>query len=298
MDIISYIPHSSAGPARPPRFWYNAAMLNFLRKYSSPEYADKFALYGADNFVQYRLFRLRNKLSGYLPFYRTVAARAHQKKFAHVMPIGVNCETAFRFYRKWKFLDSSLFAWANARNLETLTKSIGDLSTLMTGPARLDPKTHMWICGNTNIGFHGKLEAGATYTPEEEAADLADLRGRTEHLKQKFLKALQSEQPALLVHRLSAGDMSAPDLGARLDALQATLAKLDARNYTLLVVCEKPFLAKMPPGPNRVFRAVNVFNALDHAADKNVGDAVGWLAVFTEFAPAKILPKAHKFKFE
>lgn len=273
-------------------------MPHFLRKYSSPEYAAKFALYGADNWLQYRLYRLRNRLAGRLPFFRTAVARLRQKKFDCVVPVGVNCETAFRFYRKWKFLDSSLFAWANSRSLETLTKTVSRLPDLMTGPARLDPKSHMWICENTNVGFHGKLTAGEAHTPEEEAADLADLRSRTEHLKQKFLKALQSERPALVVHRLSSGDMSAPDLGVRLDALQAAFAKLGARNYTLLVVCEKPFLDKMPAGPNRVYRAVNLFNPLNRAADANIGDSVGWQAIFTEFAPAKILPKAHKFKFE
>ena len=84
----------------------------------------------------------------------------------------------------------------------------------------------------------------------------------------------------------------------RLDRLQQALRNLGARNHTLLVVCERPWLSRMPSAPNRIFRAVNLFNALDHAADKNVGDAVGWQAIFTEFAPARILPRTHKFKFE
>lgn len=264
------------------------------------EKSRKYALYGATNFVQYRLNHLRNHLAECLPFPRIMAARCQQRKYAHILPIGVNCETAFRFYRKWKFLDSSLFAWTNVRNLATLTSALADLSRLMTGEAQFSTSTRMWICQNTNIGFHGKLNLAADVqpTPDEIAADLTDLRGRVEHLKTKFLHALQDNETTLFVHRLNADDMVAADLNTRLDRLQAALDALGARNCTLLVVCERPYLKTMPAAPSRLFRAVNLFNALDHAADKNVGDAVGWQAIFTAFAPAKILPKAHKFKFE
>jgi len=239
-----------------------------------------------------------NKMARHVPFYRTVIARLHQKKFTYVIPLGITCETAFRFYHTWRFLDSSLFSWVGSLSLEALTKVIDDLSVFMTGPARLSPSTHCWICLNTNFGLHGKLEVGKEYTQEQVDADLKDLRGRIEYLKQKFIKALQSGKSILFAHRLSRDDMASPDLGNRLDALQRTLEKLGAKDYTLLVICEKPYLDKMPPGKNREFRAVRVFNPPDRVVDHDIGDGVGWHAIFTEFAPAKILPKAHKFKFE
>jgi len=264
------------------------------------ERAAKFALYGATNVLQYRFNRLRNHLAEVLPFPRIVRARLRQKKYAHIIPIGINCETAFRFYRKWKFLDSSLFAWTNSRNLATLTETLADLPRLLGGEMRFDPKSRMWICERTKIGLHGKLNLASDVVPtsEEIAADLTDLRGRVAHLKEKLLNDLSDEKSTLLVHRLAFEDMSASDLSDRLDRLQRTLADLGSRNCTLLVICEKPFLSTMPSAPNRIFRPVNLFNAMNHAADKNVGDAVGWQAIFTEFAPEKILPKAHKFKFE
>ncbi len=54
----------------------------------------------------------------------------------------------------------------------------------------------------------------------------------------------------------------------------------------------------MPPGPNRLFRAVAKFNPCDRVTDADAGDTLGWKAIFSEFAPAKLLPKKHAFKFE
>lgn len=267
---------------------------------ASASQSDKFALYGASNFLQYRFNRLRNHLAEFLPFPRIVRAWCRRRRYEHILPLGVNCETAFRFYRKWKFLDSSLFAWTNVRNLATLTATLANLPGLLGGSARFSNGTRMWICETTGIGLHGKLNlaSDAVPTPREIEADLIDLRGRVAHLKDKFIGHLSDDRPVLLIHRLAVEDMTAPDLRERLDRLQRVLMDLGARNHTLLVICERPYLSRMPSAPNLVFRAVNLFNALDHAADKNVGDAVGWQAIFTEFAPARILPKAHKFKFE
>ena len=54
----------------------------------------------------------------------------------------------------------------------------------------------------------------------------------------------------------------------------------------------------MPSSEHRIFRAVKAFNPLAKVTSADLGDPVGWNAIFSEFAPAKILPKAHGFKFE
>lgn len=242
---------------------------------------------------------LANRLSVWFPFPRIVSARFRRHRFAQIVPVGVNCEVAFRFYRRWGFVDSSLAAWAQLYDLDTTARMLRNLSSVMTGEATFEPQSKMWKCGNTGVKFHGKLKYGHVDTPDEIAADLADLRSRVAHLREKLLRFATNGAETLFIHRLSGIDERDTDrLAGRLDALEAALAGLGARNWRLLVICEKPFLANMPEGPNRIFRSVRRFNPTDDVTNADLGDGIGWQAIFTEFAPLKVLPKKHAFKFE
>lgn len=242
---------------------------------------------------------LANRLSTWFPFPRIVSARFRRNRIAQIVPVGVNCEVAFRFYRRWGFVDSSLAAWAQLYNLETTVRMLRNLSAVMTGEATFEPQSKMWKCGNTGVKFHGKLKYGRADTPGEIAADLADLRDRVAHLREKLLRSAANEAETLFIHRLSESDeCETGRLADRLDALEAALVGLGARNWRLLVICEEPFLADMPKGPNRLFRSVRLFNPTDDVTNADLGDGIGWQAIFSEFAPLKVLPKKHAFKFE
>lgn len=231
--------------------------------------------------------------------WRLLSARKHRHRYSQIVPLGVNCEVAFRFYRSWGFVDSSLAAWAQLFNLDTAINMLRNLPQLMTGEATFDPKSKMWTCENCHVRFHGKLKYGHEDSPEEIASDLADLRGRVDHLLKKLIDYASNDHETLFIHRLAEADeREIEKLAARLDALEASLVKLGARNWKLLVICETPYLDKMPMGPNRVFRAVDRFNPSNDITNAKLGDGIGWKAIFSEFAPAKVLPKQHGFKFE
>jgi len=245
----------------------------------------------------YRVFL--NRLSTWVPFPRIVAARLRRHRFAQIVPLGVNCETAFRFYRRWGFVDSSLAAWAQLYDLDTTVRMLRDLNAVMAGPATFEPSSKMWKCGNCGVKFHGKLKYGRADTPEEIAADLADLKSRVAHLREKLVRYAVHDSETLFAHRLSERDEREPNrLGARLDALEDALVRLGARNWKLLVICETAYAAALPQGAHRVFRTVRQFNPTDNVTNPDLGDGIGWQAIFTEFAPAKIQPKKHAFKFE
>ena len=229
-----------------------------------------------------------------------LVARLRRKRFAQIVPLGVNCETAFRFFRKWGFVDSSLFAWAQSRNLAILTAALERLDAILSDAVTLNPSDHLWLCGNTGIRFHGKLKwtPGLSPSPAELDADLADLKGRIGHLKRKFLDYARNSETTLFVHRLAAADAADPDLAQRLDALETSLLKLGATNWKLLVICERKDLNHMPKSPSRIFRAVREFNPGSAITDPRRGDPIGWNSVFSEFAPGRILPQSHAFKFE
>ena len=281
-----------------------------VREYRTPEeiaanrerqLRKRWARIGARSALEYRWKKIA--LPAADAFAKTLGplvARLRRKRFAQILPLGINCETAFRFFRKWGFVESSLFAWAQSRNLATVTSALERFDELLAGSVTLNPSDHLWLCGNTGIRFHGKLKwtPGLSPSQEELDADLADLKGRLAHLKDKFRDYLRNAGTTLLVHRLAAADAADPDLGKKLDALEAAIQKLGAANWKLLVICERKDLSHMPKGPNRIFRAVREFNPGSAITDARRGDPTGWNSVFSEFAPARILPKSHAFKFE
>ncbi len=44
----------------------------------------------------------------------------NRKIYDHFIPLGYNCEVAYRFYKHFKFIDSSLFAWVYINSFEHL----------------------------------------------------------------------------------------------------------------------------------------------------------------------------------
>lgn len=227
-------------------------------------------------------------------------ARMNRKRFDQIAILGFNCESAFRFYRKWGFVDSSLFAWANSGDLMQLTRSLSDLKRIGAEGFSFHMPSRMWMCNATKNYFHGKMKAhaGAPEPTESELAeDKADLEKRLEHLKAKLVNYLTNDKSTLLVYRLG-DEATAPALNNKLIALEKALAKIGAKNTELLIVCERKALHLMPPGAHRHFRAVSKFNPSNDVTSRKKGDSAGWNRIFSEFAPAVIKPKTHSFKFE
>ena len=259
---------------------------------------ERYRRFGVETALQYRLLRLRTSIGGrLLPAFNLL----RRKKIAHILPLGINCEIAFYLNDVFGFVESSLFAWASSRHLDRMIHVLGDLRQVMAGEKTFNEKSYMWKCENTGLFFHGHLQKRpdrATPSPEALAADLADVCGRVAHLKEKFLRYATDDQSTLFIHRISRYDVDTPGLGDRLDALEAAIERLGARNWQLLVVCEKKDRRRIPSGPHRLVRTVSRFNPTSCVPDRDKGDPVGWHAIFSEFVPQKILPKAHAFKFE
>lgn len=257
---------------------------------------------GAKSVFQYRLLKLRRSFEKRFGFLHVLTWPRTGEHVDQILPLGTNCEVAFRFYRQWGFLDSSLFAWAQSVDLGTLTAALRDLDRIFSGGTEFDRNSFMWKCSVTGLYFHGYFKFAPNTPPPGAAeleADLSALHGRIRHLRDKFRDYVANEKSTLFVHRLCPKDAAAPDLDRRLAALEQALAdRLAARNWRLLVVCEEKERTRMPEGPNRLFRTVRAFSPPDRVTDPGAGDPHGWRAIFTEFVPAKILPKAHKFKFE
>lgn len=261
----------------------------------------KYFALGLRNGFEYRLYRLRRVLEPVFRVGETLRARFRRRKYPQIITLGVNCELAFRFFRKWGFVDSSLFSWAQLFCLDRLTDALGNLSSVLSGPARFDEPSHMWECLNSGIYFHGQLKwsSDAPHPCETELqADLDDLRGRVNHLREKFIRYATNELKTLFIYRLAKGDVMSGHLRKSLERLRTALVDRGARNFDILVVCERADRPQIVLPEGFFCRTVRKFNPGHAITDPELGDPVGWNAIFTEFAPAKLLPKKHAFKFE
>ena len=281
-----------------------------VRDYRSPEekrrHAEtrrqkRYARLGTSDALSYQLMRLKLWWHGRFNPLLGLAARMRRRKFAHIAILGVNCEPAFRFYRRWGFLDSSLFAWSNTWNLKTLTAAIRNLPALGAGTFTFHEPSRMWRCDASGVFFHGRLKpvkGAPAPTAAEIEADREELRSRLAHLKEKLVRYATAPETTLFVCKLCESDAEDPALGRKLDDLEDALAALGAMDRQLLVICERKMLGRMPQGPNRVFRAVNAYNPGAEVTNPKKGDGAGWNRIFSEFAPLRVLQKAHAFKFE
>ena len=257
---------------------------------------------GAETMLQYRLANMRRRLMKIMlrlsP--RILCARLRQKKFANIISLGANCEVAFRFCLRWGFVDSSLFSWANVSDTVQLAHALKDLDKFCSGPLALNA-ARMWVCGNTGIRIHGRLKNDPGLPPVDaaaEAADKADLLGRVAHLREKLRRYAADEASTLFIFRIPTSDVEAPGLADRLNDVENAIRGLDARNWKLLLIAERRGASLIPRGPTRYVRSVRAFNPTNDVTAAERGDPVGWHAVFTEFAPVRILKKTKKFKFE
>ena len=258
---------------------------------------------GAKNAWEFFLIRRRRELARLKEALspRLIIAKMRKKKFDHVLSLGMNCETAFRFSLSWGFVDSTPFAWALFSQLDQLADAIEHPEHIGSEGFTWNPKAFMWHCNRTQASFHGQLVMSIpTEPPDPKAleADREDLMQRLKYLNEKFTRLLSDDSSKAIVCRIHTHLALADDVNAQADAIQRALESRGARNYTLVIVTERAARGKIAPAPNRVIRTVRAFNPGASVVKEKLGDPVGWRALFAEFTPAKILPKKHLFKFE
>ena len=258
---------------------------------------------GAKSEWEYFWMRRRRELENLrdILFPRLAIAKMRSRKYDHVLSLGMNCEPAYRFSLSWGFVDSTPFAWALSPVLKTFIRVLHDPEALGSDDFDWHAKSLMWKCRKTGMYFHGRLvfdPQGLPPTQDALDADKADLSQKLAYLREKFKRIMSDESSKALIFRVHTEEVLRDDINNSLDEIQRTLEANGARNYTLVVVVERAVRRRIAAAPNRVVRAVNAFNPGGYVTKAKFGDPVGWEALFTEFAPAKILPKKHPFKFE
>jgi len=258
---------------------------------------------GANSSWEYFMIRRRRELARLreLMIPRMILSRIRSRKYDHVLSLGMNCEPAFRFSLSWGGVESTPFSWSLCSDLSSLAEVLRHPELTGSEGFSFVDTALMWRCNRTGISFHGKQMLpvdASTIAPELLAEDKADLAQRLAYLNEKLTRILSDESSKAIIFRVHSHLVIKDDINERIDAVQQALEARGARNYTLVVVTERAVREKIASAPNRVVRSVKAFNPGNAVVNPKLGDPVGWKALYTEFAPGKILPKKHAFKFE
>ena len=204
--------------------------------------------------------------------------------FDVVMSLGYNCEISFRLENFFGKIEAMPFSWSYILERNNFPQVIENIDSLFVGELTL-LEDNMIKCENTQIKFHPRYEillSGGQSTEDSFAAAKEELRGRVEHLKEKFIRILESEKAILFI-------MKVEDKGeeANLSYIKAVKSVLKKKcqndRFMLLVVMEKDAITEHIRGiedVNLKVRGVKKFAPRKHT--DTMGDVRSWKKILQE----------------
>ncbi len=229
---------------------------------------------------------------------RHIKAVSEAKKYDNIIFLGYNCEVAFRFFRQYRFVDSSLFAWTGV--------TLEQLKYFLEYPEKVGldftRSGHLLKCENSGILFHGRtnLANKVYYMNEEEfEEEKSELRSRIAYLKDKFFKYSTNGKSTLYIRKVTKEDIEDLEFQEKILYLYNKLQSVCTNDFKLLLIAEKDFYEKaLFENENIITRYVMKYNPNDDVTSRKLGDTWGWRIIFTEFQPAVKKKQTKKFKFE
>lgn len=223
------------------------------------------------------------------------------KRYDNIVMLGYNCEIAYRFFRQYKFIDSSLFAWTYVP-FEQLKYFFE--SPEKVGVGEFSFGYGMFTCENSGIAFHGRTDWSGVNDINQLDKELVEtekkeLRSRISYLKDKFFKYSTDGKKTLYIRKISAPEAVSSDLNDNINWLYRKLQSFCSNDFKLLLVIEKQYENNVKiSNSNIILRTVEKYSNDKCVTSRNEGDKFGWRLIFTEFQPAKIKKQSKKLKFE
>ena len=231
---------------------------------------------------------------------KNIIKKYSHNKYDFIVPLGYNCEVAFRFWQVYKFVDSSLFAWTYSHSIKDLIYALNNYNDILTGEISL-PKP-LYECQNTHILFHGKENMqewiNNNYNLELIEKDKKELRSRISYLKEKLLKIFESDASKLFIYKISQNDIINTEINNYIEELYSFLEK-NTKNFKLLIVTEEKYKSNINiHKENLILKTVKKYSSDNAVTNKNEGDFKSWKRIYKEYRPSKIKIIHKKFKFE
>lgn len=218
------------------------------------------------------------------------------KKYDNIISLGYNCEVTLRFARYYfakyyKQLESNLFNWTYSYSVEDLIYALQHIDLICSGD--MVKPNPLWECKNTKFRFHGRAPitiwmSGDEIDDDFINADLAELRSRVYHLKNKFIITMtMSNLENLFVYKMRKSDVEQLEKGVKnINQLFESLATLSQNRFELLVVLEDcPMIIKLInliDNEKIHIRTVKNFVS-EHDVDSEEYDPSDWNLIFDEF---------------
>lgn len=225
------------------------------------------------------------------------------KWYDDIILLGYNCETAYRFVRYYKSIDSNLFTWSSV-SLDALFYALRNLDKVAAGD--FSSTSNMWMCLNTQIYFHGKepdevAREKVKLTEEEKLEYKKEVIERTRYLREKFKKTLAKNSKKLFILKLKLQDSEmTSDIAEKINNLFAIITEISTESYNLLVILEKKFysqeLENMLSDKKIIIRTVEYY-APDDKVISAMGHSHSWTLLFDEFRLKK-WPKKKKTQYK
>lgn len=225
-------------------------------------------------------------------------------KYDYIVPLGYNCEIAFQFVQKYKFIDSSLFNWTYSNSIKNLIYALNHLDEILSdGIANPTP---LYECQQTHILFHGKADFSkliyndGTFNLKNIEDDKNELKLRIGYLVTKFKKMLNSDCYILFIYKLKYSDCLDEKINDYLFQLYDFFYK-KTKKFKFVLVLNNNMKDKVSiVKPNFIIETVNMYAPDNDVTNIEKGDRKSWNRIFKKYRLKKIPPykKIKKFKFE
>lgn len=218
-----------------------------------------------------------------------------RRKYAHFLMLGSNCEIAYRYLKANGFLDSNFFAWAGGLPCDGMLNALRHFDELFTGELVYENGGDIFRDAATGIIMHAKRGAGDG--PADLESVKTELRSRAAYLREKFYRQLRDDEPTLAVMKMQPQDCLDGDAHVR--RFMDRLNEMGAHNVEMLVICRKEDARHFPSEhPGYFLRTVSRYNPDWQVTTEQRGDRSGWMKIWREFAPLKVLTQKKKYKFD
>ena len=156
------------------------------------------------------------------------------KFYDKIISLGYNCEIQFRFYKKFKYEETSIFNWSYIKSIDDLIRVLKDFSLI--GKKGFKENAPLYTCVETNISFHGKAKwKKIKDNPELIQKDIKDLSERLNYLKEKFIKTLKSNNKKLYIYKVKESDIT-ENINEKIIELKKTLQTQEG-GHLLDLIC-------------------------------------------------------------
>ena len=221
------------------------------------------------------------------------------KYYDHYISLGYNCEFAYRFFKKYRFVESSLFTWANSINITNLINALANPNIIFANEPKMAGV--MWRCIDSDIRFHGTEPYDMHLNPDKYLTEdyvlyKQELVQRINHLKEKFKLQISDDKYTLLTYNYLTNDDKV-DIINNIKKLKKTLEDAGARNFDLLIILQKSNYFICEDKDNIYIRYVDSF-APENDVTTECYDKKSWNNILQEFKPNFKLKTTKKFKFE